>query len=102
RVLFEDRGIAQSFGTIELGDDLAAVVQADLVDAVFVAVEREQVAVAAESERLDGGENEIRRQIRVRSVVDLSHDAYDLRWRARGSMGGRKNGVSVRFDQRAA
>ena len=78
-VLFEDRGVAQSFGAIELGDDLAAVVEPDLVDAVFIAVEREQVAVATKSKSLDRGENQIRRQIGVRGGVGLTHDGYDLR-----------------------
>ena len=75
-VLFGDRRVGQALRPIELRDDLAAVFQADLIDAVFVTVEREQMTVAMETECLDRGEDLVRRKIRVRGfVADVAHGA---------------------------
>ena len=53
-MLFEDLGVGPACGTIELRDDrgrlrshrVRDLVQPDLIDAVFVAVQREQAAIA--------------------------------------------------------
>ncbi len=45
-VFFEDAGIAPAFRAIELGDQISLALYPNLVDAVFIAVERQQSSVA--------------------------------------------------------
>ena len=52
-VLLADRRIAPAPRPVELGDHRRAVLDADLIHPVFVAVERQHPAVAAKSHRLD-------------------------------------------------
>jgi hypothetical protein len=54
RVLFEDGGVAPAAGPVELDDDGLAFFAADAVHAVFVTVQREQAAVAAQADAVDG------------------------------------------------
>jgi len=62
RVLFGELRVAPALRAIELGDDARPVFQARLVDAVFVAVEREQPPVAAQADRFERVEHGVRRQ----------------------------------------
>ena len=68
RVLFEDRSIRPALRPIELGDNRRAVFDTDLVDAVFVAVQRKEGAVACEPEALDRADYVIRPEILVREI----------------------------------
>ena len=61
-MLLEDRFVAPAPGAVELGDQRLGVLDADLIDAVFVAVEGEQAAVADEAAGLDRRQHEIGRQ----------------------------------------
>ena len=67
RVFFEDRRVAPARGPVELGDDRRPVFDADLVDAVFVAVERQQAAVAAHADRDEDAVERIEHAIRRES-----------------------------------
>ena len=69
-MLFEDRGVAEALRSIELRDDLGAVFETDLINAVFVAVECEQMPVAAVPGRFDRGQDLIRPELGVRGFAD--------------------------------
>ena len=56
-VLLEDRLVGPAFGPVELDDPVVAPAHADPVDAVLVAVQRQQAAVDVEAERFASGEN---------------------------------------------
>src|SRR6267378_7571345 len=56
-MLFRDLPRAPAAGAVELEHHRAAVVQPDLVDAVLIAVEREQPAVGAEAGAVAGVEH---------------------------------------------
>src|SRR5690606_23934133 len=66
-MLLEDRVVGPAARTIEFRDD-EPIVDADLVDAVLVAREREQSAVALEAQAPDGLEDELGAQPRVRQL----------------------------------
>jgi hypothetical protein len=65
RVLLEDGGVAPAFGAVELDHHRGRVLDPHLVDAVLVAVERQQAAVGLEAgavervERAVGGQRGI-------------------------------------------
>jgi len=61
-VLLANGVIGPALGAIELGDDRRIVLDADLVDAVFVAIERKQMAVRAVAERIHAVEDDVGRQ----------------------------------------
>jgi hypothetical protein len=65
RMLLADLRVAPAAGTVELDDDRRAVVEHRLVDAVLVAPERDQAAVAANADGLEGIEDEVGRERRV-------------------------------------
>ena len=58
-VFFEDGFVGPALRTVELGDQRFGVFDADLIDAVFVAVERENARIAEETDAFDGIEHEI-------------------------------------------
>jgi hypothetical protein len=72
-VLLQDRRRRPAAGPVELGDQRRGLVQADLVDAVLVAVERQHPPVTSITQRLDGLDDEIRRQCRVRMRAGPAH-----------------------------
>jgi hypothetical protein len=59
-VLLEDLRIAPARGAIELGDDGGSFLQPDLIDAVLVAVERQEPAVASQAQRVHGVQHDVR------------------------------------------
>ncbi len=59
-VLFEDGLVGPALGAIELGDQRLAVFDADLIHAVFVAVERQHTGVAEETDAFDCVEDQVR------------------------------------------
>jgi hypothetical protein len=69
-VFFEDGGVAPAARPVELGDQRRVVFDADLVDAVFIAVQRQQAAVAAQADAVEGVEHAVgaQRGIRVGSI----------------------------------
>ncbi len=91
RVLLEDRGVAPALRAVELGDDRGLVVAPDLVDAVLVAAERQQAAVAAHAHGVEGVEHDVGRQrvveVPVHRVI-LAADSERTPWRA---------GIAYRF-----
>ena len=64
-VFLQDRLIAPTIGAIELGDDGVVITNADLVDAVLVAVECEQPTIAVEAELVECVEKILRLQLGV-------------------------------------
>ena len=62
RMFLEDRGRAPPLRPVELHDDRHVVLAPHLVDAILVAVQREHASVATMAERLDGLDDDIRRQ----------------------------------------
>jgi len=75
RVLLEDCRIAPAPRAVELGDHRQRILEADLVDAVLVAVEGQQLAAAAPASGLDGIEYGFRGQSRKWGVgrVQVGH-----------------------------
>ncbi len=61
-----DLRVAPASRPVELGDQRRTVIDADLPDAVLVAVERQQGAVATQAEAFDGIEDALRDQARER------------------------------------
>ena len=59
-VFLEDGGLAPAPWPVELDDHRRSLFQADLVDAVLVAVERQQAAVAVQADALDGLQHRVR------------------------------------------
>src|SRR5690606_21952211 len=66
-MLLEDRVVGPAARSIELRDD-EPVADADLVDAILVAREREHAAVALEAQAPHGLEDELGAQTRVRQL----------------------------------
>ena len=64
-VFLENLRIAPAPRTIELGNDGFILFNADLVDPVFVTVERQHPAIDTKTGAFDGIEQHIRRQIRI-------------------------------------
>ena len=64
-VLFVDLRIAPASGPVELRDERRPIVEPHLVDAVLVAVERQQPAVGGEAGGGDGVQHDIRGEPRV-------------------------------------
>jgi hypothetical protein len=58
-VFFEYGIVTPAAGPIKLRDDRFIIFDSDLIDAVLIAVEREESAVAAKAEALDGRQNVI-------------------------------------------
>ena len=56
-VLLEDRRIAPAGGAVELGDQRFGILDAHLVDAVLIAVERQYTGVAEKAEAFHGIED---------------------------------------------
>ena len=76
-VLLEDLRVAPAAGAIELGDHQPGTLvglDADLVHAVLVAVEREEAAVAAQAGGVDRIEDHVRGEARVR--VEVAHAPF--------------------------
>jgi hypothetical protein len=61
-MLLENRLVAPAARPVELGDDRLRVLQPDAVDAVLVAVEREEAAVAREAQFLERLQDVVRAQ----------------------------------------
>src|SRR5262249_15439619 len=61
-VLVQDRGAVPAPGTVELRDDVRAVLEAHVVDAVLEADERRAVARGLEAARLDRAQHPVRRE----------------------------------------
>ena len=70
-MLLGDLRIGPAARAVELGDDRRLVFAPHLVDAVFVAVEREQPAIAADAERIERIEDAVGREcgVRMREAV---------------------------------
>ena len=64
-VFFQNGRIAPARRPVELGDQRRTFFHAHLIDAVFVAIERQQAAVGAKTDRLDCIEHVIGRERRV-------------------------------------
>src|SRR5690606_39849578 len=64
-VLLGDLRVGPAPGAVELDDDGAAVLEAYLVDAVLVAVQREKAPVAAQPDRLERIEHAVGGEVRV-------------------------------------
>ncbi len=62
-MLFEDRVVTPALRSIELGHDGFVVLNANLVDAVFVTVQREESTVARKSHLAQCGQNVIGVQV---------------------------------------
>ncbi|MNN81272.1 hypothetical protein D3C81_1980820 [compost metagenome] len=58
-MLFEDRVIAPAPRAIKLGDQGLGVFDADLIDAVFVAVEGHHAGIAEKTDAFDGVEDQV-------------------------------------------
>lgn len=69
-VLLADRRVAPAVRSVELGDQRLAVLDADLVHAVFVAVERQHPCVAEIAEAFHGIQDEVGGQL----VEGMGHD----------------------------
>ena len=67
-MLLADRGVAPAFRSIELGNHELAVVQLDLINPVFEAVECQQTAARLETGTLKRIQNQVRRQAVVRGI----------------------------------
>jgi hypothetical protein len=87
-MLLGDLGVAPAPGAVELGDQGFAVLDADLIDPVFVAVERGEAAVAGEALGFHRREQRIRGQHGEGVSVGLSHDAGSERWEQQGNSSG--------------
>ena len=59
-VLFEDGFVGPALRSVEFGDQRFRVFDADLVHAIFVAVERKHAGIAQETDAFDGVEHQIR------------------------------------------
>ena len=64
-VFLQNGRIAPAFRPVELGDQRRAFFHAHLIDAVFVAIERQQAPVGAKADRLDRIQHVIGRERRV-------------------------------------
>ena len=62
RVFFQDGGVAPAFGAIELDHHRRRILHAHLVDAVLVAVQRQQAAVGLEAGAVERVERAVGRQ----------------------------------------
>ncbi len=71
RVLLEDLGVGPARRPIELDNDRRAVFDVDLVDAVLVAVQREQSAVPAHARGFERVEHRVGRQVRIGMAIDV-------------------------------
>ncbi|MNI65455.1 hypothetical protein D3C73_1209660 [compost metagenome] len=58
-VLFQNRFVAPALRPVELGDQRLGVFDTDLIDAVLVAVERQDARVAEKADAFDGIEHEV-------------------------------------------
>jgi hypothetical protein len=59
-VLLANGRIRPALGPVELGDHRDVILDADLIDPVLVAIEREQVAVGAVTQRVHAVEDHVR------------------------------------------
>ncbi len=76
-VLLEDLRVGPARRTVELGHDLRAVLHAHLIDAVLVAVQRIEPAVAAQAQALERVQHHVGRKARVR--VGIVHRGVRIR-----------------------
>ena len=86
-MILEDLRVAPALRAVELDHHAAAILQVHLVDAVLVAVQREQAPVAAQSRALQRIEHRIRGQSFIRPGAIAGHTVI-LRWgvpRSRGA-----------------
>jgi hypothetical protein len=58
-VLFENRFVGPALRAVELGDQRLGVFDADLIDTVLLAVERQNAGVAEKADAFDGIEHEV-------------------------------------------
>jgi hypothetical protein len=72
-MLLQDRRVAPAPRPVELDHDGPVVLEADLVDAVLVAVQGQQPAVAAQPEALHRVEDVVRLQVLVGERLVLAH-----------------------------
>ena len=75
-VLFANGGVGPAARAVELGDHGRAVLDPDLVDPVFIAVERQYPAVAAMSHRLDRVQDGLRRELGIRCYRSTFDEFY--------------------------
>ena len=68
-MLFQDLLVAPAAGTVELGDHGFVVLDADLVNAVLVAVQRQQAAVRQQAHGFHGPDDGIRPEAIVGGAV---------------------------------
>ena len=76
RMLFENRGVGPASRAIELRNDRWTVFDANLVDAIFVTVERQETAVAAKSQRGQRGEDVLWLQVSERQRRRVVQEAF--------------------------
>ena len=84
-VFLADRRIRPAPGTIELGDQRLAILDAHLVDAVLITVEGQQPAIAAIAQGVHGVEHRVRSEAGVRSGRGSIH--WHHRWPVRDAIG---------------
>ena len=75
-MLLADGRIAPAVRPIELGDQRLAILDADLIHPILIAVERQHPAVAAIAERLDCVQYGLRRELGIRCVADSWREFY--------------------------
>ncbi len=79
-MLFEDAGISPAFWTIEFGNYRIAIVQADSVDAILIAVQRADSAIGLPADTIDGIQNLMRvERAEGNGCVVLVYDYYSIR-----------------------
>ena len=70
-VFFVDGGVGPALGPVKLGDQKTAIFHCDLINAVLVAVQRQQAAGWQKVEAFDSAENQVRGELRIRCVHNL-------------------------------
>ena len=94
-VLFEDLGVAPAARPVELGDQRLVILDAELVDAVLVAVQRLQPAVGAQARALQRIEHRVGSQPRIGRVFAVRKGVL---WHGADSkvMSGRRQAIATK------
>jgi hypothetical protein len=64
-VLLQNLRVRPAIGAVELGDQRRAFVHADLINAVFIAVEGKLAAIGTQTETFNGIEHAVRRELGI-------------------------------------
>lgn len=84
-VFLGDGLVGPAAGPVELGHQRRAALDADAVDAVLVAVERQHAAVGEQAERLDRVEDAVRVEPGERRLVHRPGSSSAVAWAAIGA-----------------